>query len=615
MIHLKKVDQNDPKSYNINNVKVAGSLGCILLAITNISVLLNPARGYELSFYDSIPIFTWYFLLIASFCGIYIAAYEVYTKHCYVSSTWLYGLLILLLSRINFLLIPYNRGYIGWCGDHLTHVGFVRDIITSANISGDNFYPTTHIIIASISTVSNISFNTVIMCSTALLSAFFVLSYYLLGNFLFKDKRIVILTIASLGCAFLSDYDLFLRPNGWAVLLLPFILYLLFRAIEPHNGNTYLLLSVIVIILVPFIHVNNGMVVAIFLTTYVIFNLFVFLFNALKNRSADQSAIPGGSTISILFILLFVIFSYWVLTFRFFYSNLNRLFDALLLSSEGRDVFGSMGESASKLQLDAPDLISLVIKIEGTKVVILLLFFLSLCIYYRNPGLVHKSRINVFNTFIIATFFFGFGYFLFILGVPGLDAIAGERFLRYTVVFAALLMGVVYLHLLSYKKLFCVAICFLLIIFVFYISIFGLVPSPNIQRPTPQVTLMEMKGMEWSLIHKDNAIGYIKVMSPPYRYADAILGVDERKGRADIGVYIDTVPDHFNYENLIYFGSNIDSDKYLVLTEYDKVIYQTVWNTVGRFNYSDFVRLKNDESVSALYSNDECDVYFINSKF
>jgi hypothetical protein len=59
----------------------------------------------------------------------------------------------------------------------------------------------------------------------------------------------------------------------------------------------------------------------------------------------------------------------------------------------------------------------------------------------------------------------------------------------------------------------------------------------------------------------------------------------------------------------------MDSDRYLVLTEYDEIIYQTVWKTVGRFNYNDFVRLKKDESVSLLYSNGECDVYFINSQF
>lgn len=609
-----KTETLTSRGYDKNNVKVAGSLGCILLVIVNIFVLLNPARGYELSFYDGMPLFVWYFLLIASFCGVYIAFYEVYTKHCYASNTWIYGLFIVLLSRISFLLIPCNRDYIGWKGDHLTHVGFIRDIFISANISVDNFYPITHVIIASTSMISNISPNTVVMCSTALLSVFFVLSYYLLGTYFFRDKRIVILTVVSLGCVFLSDYDLFLRPNGWAVLLLPFTLYLLLRAIEPHNGNAFLLLSATVIILVPFMHLYNGMIIAIFLVMCIIFNLSVLLFNTLKNTPVERSTFRG-SAIFILLILLSITSSYWLLMFQNFHNHINRLFDAILLSGSGRDYFGSIGASAGKLQLNILDFISLVIKMEGAKIVILLLFFLAVYIFCHNPGLVHKHRIGVFITFIIATFFFGFGYFLFIFGIPGLDAVAGERFLRYAVVFAALLGGISYLHISSYKNIFGIVICFLLVIFVFYISIFGLVQSPNIQRPTPQVTLMEMEGMEWSFMHKDTTIEYIGIMSPPFRYADAILGVDERKRRGDIKRYIDAVPNHFNYEDSTYFGSNMDSDRYLVLTEYDEIIYQTVWKTVGRFNYNDFVRLKKDESVSLLYSNGECDVYFINSQF
>jgi len=451
------------------------------------------------------------------------------------------------------------------------------------------------------------------MCSNALLSAFFVLGYYLLSNYFFKDKRIVILTVASLGCVFLSDYDLFLRPNGWAVLLLPFTIYILFRAIETHKGSAFPLLATILIILTPFMHLYNGVVILVFLAIYMIFNLSVYLFNSLRNKSTDRSVF-GGAMAFLLLILLSTVFSYWLLTFEEFYGNINRLFEAILLQGNGLDYLGSLGSSADKLQLNVFSFISLVIKIEGPKLIVLLLFFMAIYIYYHNIGLVHKCRIHMFNAIIVSTFFFGVGYFLFIIGIPGLDAIAGERFLRYTVVFAALFGGIVHLHLLSYKNIYGISICFLLIIFVFYISLFGLVPSPNIQRPTPQVTLMEMEGMEWSFMHKDAKTEYIEIVSPPYRYFDAIFGVDARHGRSDIKAYADTVQDHFNYENSIFFGSNIDSDRYLVLTKFDEIIYQTVWKTVGRFNFNDFVRLSEDESVSLLYTNGECAVYFINSK-
>lgn len=495
MIDNTKRQIFDPDKYNINYVKLVASLGFISLGITNIFILLNPVQGYELSFYNGIPQIAWFFLLVASFSGVYIGIYEIYTRHCCVSNTWICGLVIILISRVNFLLIPYSRGYIGWRGDHMTHVGFVKDLISHPNISIDNFYPITHIIIKLLSISSNIPFDIVIMTSTAFLSAFFVLSYYLLGRFFFKDKRIVILTIVFLGCVFLSDYDLFLRPNAWGVLLLPFCMYLILRAIEPGNISAFPLLAAIVIILAPFIHLYNGFIFIIIFMILLILNCIIFLSNKLKDIKTDRITTPKISIVLILLTLLSVIFSYWTLLFHPFYNNIKIIFETIQLSRPERDVIGSMAGTVDKLQLDFLELISLIFKIEGTKIVVLLLFFIGIYLYYLNPEFLHKSKINLMNSYIIATFFFGTAYFFFILGVPGFESFAGERFLRYTVVFAALFIGVTSLHILSYKNNLITIVYFLLICFVFYVSLFGLIPSPHIERPNPHFTLMDMKGM------------------------------------------------------------------------------------------------------------------------
>jgi hypothetical protein len=147
------------------------------------------------------------------------------------------------------------------------------------------------------------------------------------------------------------------------------------------------------------------------------------------------------------------------------------------------------------------------------------------------------------------------------------------------------------------------------------LSVFGLFPSPYIHRPTPQITTMDMHGMEWSFDKKDRDIQYVHTMSVPYRFADAILGKDERAQRSDIQRYAPFVPDHFNYPEKIYFGENYSSDKYLVLTKLDKIVYITVYKPVGRFNEADFIRLEDDPSVQSLYSNGECNVHYIDGLF
>ena len=129
--------------------------------------------------------------------------------------------------------------------------------------------------------------------------------------------------------------------------------------------------------------------------------------------------------------------------------------------------------------------------------------------------------------------------------------------------------------------------------------------------PTPHVTTMDMHGMEWSLVSKDRETHYISTISPPYRFADAILGRDNRAQLPEFQAAVDIVPDHFNYPKGLYFGNNYISDRYLVLTQYSKIIYSTVFKPIGRFNEDDFIRLKSDQSVQYLYSNGECEVYYI----
>jgi hypothetical protein len=101
-------------------------------------------------------------------------------------------------------------------------------------------------------------------------------------------------------------------------------------------------------------------------------------------------------------------------------------------------------------------------------------------------------------------------------------------------------------------------------------------------------------------------------MSPPDRFGDAILGAKSANLRNDLK-YSSNIPDHFNYTNNNIFGRSIPNNSYIILTKMDRIIYSTVWDVVGRFNYGDFDKLESDYSSLKLYDNGETLVFYANA--
>ena len=113
---------------------------------------------------------------------------------------------------------------------------------------------------------------------------------------------------------------------------------------------------------------------------------------------------------------------------------------------------------------------------------------------------------------------------------------------------------------------------------------------------------------------KDRTIYDTHILSPTYRFADAILNKGESDRRVDISHYPPNIPDHFNYTSYEFLGNSYSKNKYAVITMFDKIIYDTVWDTVGRFNKDDFEKLEQDSTVDKLYSNGGCDAWYIHAK-
>ena len=121
---------------------------------------------------------------------------------------------------------------------------------------------------------------------------------------------------------------------------------------------------------------------------------------------------------------------------------------------------------------------------------------------------------------------------------------------------------------------------------------------------------MDIKGFEWIVTYKNDSIkanDFAEIMSPPYRFIDAIKGNEKRM--EVIGRKSPKVPDHFNYNLYRTIGESFENDKYMVLTKFDKIVYATVWSEVGRFSSDDFIKLNEDITAVKLYCNGECDTW------
>jgi hypothetical protein len=122
-----------------------------------------------------------------------------------------------------------------------------------------------------------------------------------------------------------------------------------------------------------------------------------------------------------------------------------------------------------------------------------------------------------------------------------------------------------------------------------------------------------MAGMTWYLDEKDPLVVALYAMTPPERFSQAVLGWEATQPRLDMPYY-SQLKTHFGYDSFTTLGEQYDGDRYVNINRYDRVIYQTVWQDLGRFNDADYERLEQDPTVDRIFSNGEMDVLFVSQQ-
>ena len=215
-------------------------------------------------------------------------------------------------------------------------------------------------------------------------------------------------------------------------------------------------------------------------------------------------------------------------------------------------------------------------------------------------------------------------YFAFYAGAPGAESLSATRIIVYVEVFAIPLVGFVLWELATRAKRRRLAwgLVSLIIVAAAILNVAGHHNSPYQIRPGDQVSQSDMDGMTWLLYEKDPTVYTLFILGSPDRFSQAILGATVTSDRTDVrDVAWLVFNDHFGYVASEQSGTSDNystvgeqyfwSDIYANINKYDKVAYQTVWQSLDRFNDADFKLIEQDPTVNRIYSDGASDSFYI----
>ena len=568
----------------------------------------SPASGYELSIYASTPVPVWVFLILACAGGVFLIVHQVTAEDCERNRIWLVGFLVLLLAHVSLLCIPYVRGYVSWAGDNLSHWGHLKDILSTGHFSESNSYPVTHTLLAQVVSVTGLPPSTVANLSTCFLSIGFVLSTYLLATAVLphKGQQLLAAAVAAAVMPF-GLYHVLLMPNGWSIMLFPLLLFAVLKC----DNWAYLVVALVLVVLYPFFHPLSSLMAAAALVAIVLQRLALrYVFGSARRTEGK----PMLRTILTLAGIELAILFPWLLSFEEHVQRERFIWHQM--TSGGPDVIGGMGEALNKVDVHGLGFVLLLIKMYGVDLILIGTAMIGGFLLFRRLRSIARDVKSLgLLALLLLMILFGSLYLLYLVGVPGLGGIGGTRLLAYTMIPTAALSGFALYHLVTRfghgPRVAASILCTIVLAAV--LSTLSLYDSPYKLQPNLHITQMEMTGMGRFIDAKDGSLGTTEIMSPVFRFADALLGVDEsmRRRDKDIDRYAPPIPDHFGYGDHVALGEQYSEDTYAVITGFDTAIYDTVWKEVGRFSQSDFAQLQEDGTVLKVYANGELDVYLI----
>jgi len=602
-------------------MKASATLLFLCIAAALILIWNSPSQGYELSIYGALPPAVWGLLATAIVGGSVITVYQTRQDEEQRSQWWGVGLLLVLLGNLTVVLLPAIRGYaFSDSGDHLSHVGWVIDILQTGSFA-DNVYPVTHTLIAAVCLILNMAPVDVVNFAGPFFYLIFVASTYLLSREILPWRAAVLATVAS--TVLFCYYYIEVFPMGFAFILFPLILFLYFRSLRQSSAAVIILL----ICLIGLMAVFHPLASFILTLGLLVMELVKLLLSkpCITRRVLGKFSQPWAQRASLnLPVISLAIVMLWIWNRTGFWRtgifSMYHLFRGELL---GQNMLVRASEAFVALQLGFIGRLEVFVKLYGHIFIFLVLTLVGLIMLIRNkPSLSPREKGNITVYYCL---FYLLAAIQFVDYIRPLTILTTGRVLWLVVALLPPLVGLVLYQVgvirrqsgrstrnlpsrWSWRQVPYMATVASILIFCSLLGVFAIYPSPFIYQPNPQVTGMEFAGHRWLLEHGNPDMEYFSITQSLHRSQHALYGtltprLFQRQEHYD---------DHFNYTEYEQYGESSAADRYLLLSKCDRLVYTELW-PAARFTGEDFARLEEDPSVSELYTGGEMSVYYVSA--
>ncbi|MFW5895198.1 MAG: hypothetical protein ACOCT9_00490 [archaeon] len=572
-----------------------------------------PASGYEISIYQAYPWYFWLIMIIGYIFGIFLIFYEVLIKHKHNKVTIGVSFSLLFLLTLIILYLPFIRGYATYGrGDVLTHIGFIKDIIHLNQIPDYNWYPMVHILGAFFWDIGGMGPTRTVMILPPIFFMLHISGLFLLGRELFNIKIGII--ACGLGFVLLkptSYIGLHYIPHSLAFFLLPLMLYLVLKLSRP--GKEILTIMTIAIIMSTSHNIFHPLRSLFFI--FILVSIIIFQNKVYTTIDSKFPKNYGRKDISLIVIFSSIIFYMWYFSF----SRILDPFKTLMLGIGGVQKVEGYRSILARASPQFSDLFMLIIFRYGVIAILFLCTIAFLLIYIKDID--NKLRDFDFSfIFVVFSFlvFLSISIVMFLIPSPA----NYERFLDYAAMFSILLIVFffnIYIRdgkkINKVKKYFNIILLAIIIFLIITISILSVYPSRLTRSTNHQVTEMELNGMEWTFENRNENISIVERSgSMRDRFHDCLYGrsfLDQNLRGGEDAI----VPDHFGYNESNILGNQYDEEKYLIISELDRITYEKIhpdYEEYWRFTLEDYEKLEKDHSVVRIYDNGEYNTYIIN---
>lgn len=591
-------------------LKLLLAVGAAFLAFALVHVAADPfTPRYEITIYDGYPPAFWAALVGAVFLG-QVAVFES-AWAADARRYWKWGFALVLAANAVLLILPAIRYYIYAGADVLTFIGMTEQIRNLGVVPQSNYYPNVHLLTLALSYLTGLKVQFLVSLVPAVISLFYPVAVYALLRVWFEDSRKPLYVVPFAVPLVFTYENLMFSPSVFSFLLLPFVLYLLFRIYAGRSLTRLRLPFIVVIVAVVFYHP---------LTTLFFVGVFGLLALTLAvGRRFDDSYAAQERTTLVAASIAFVVFFAWYYSFPSIVGSTTIVVLSVLGLSQGTATADQLASVFFRTNPDVADVTMVGIYTYGMFAAIagLSLAFVGYLAYRFARD---REEFDVIEAFLALTFL------AFTAGAVGaffVDLPFGTtRLQRYARFAGTVLIGLGFYRLFRRANVRAVGrylrpAAYVSFFVLAYLSVFMLYGSPLSNSVNVQVTESEVKGMEWVFENRDSDVLIDELGIQQYRFYTFLY--ETRDTPEGIGwMESDTAPPpHFEYDNASAVKRLDDSStdrRYLVITELGRVRnprffpgYEDSW----RHTPEDFERLENDPSVARVYDDGGLNAYLV----